>query len=39
MLPLEMPPMPSGSAEERIKNLEEYLVRLILQLNEERRND
>lgn len=35
MRPYELPPMLSGTAEEQIEQLREYLMRLILLLNEE----
>lgn len=31
----ELPPMTFGSAEQQIQQLREYLLRLVLQLNEE----
>lgn len=35
MKPYELPPMLSGTAEEQIDQLREYIMRLIMQLNEE----
>lgn len=35
MRPYELPPILSGSAEQQVQQLREYLMRLILQLNEE----
>ena len=35
MRPFELPPILSGTAEQQLQQLREYLMRLILQLNEE----
>ena len=35
MRPYELPPMLGGTAEEQIEQLREYLMRLVLLLNEE----
>lgn len=35
MKPYELPPMLQGTAEQQLQQLREYLMRLILQLNEE----
>lgn len=35
MKPYELPPMLHGTAEQQLQQLREYLMRLILQLNEE----
>ena len=35
MRPYEMPPVLSGSAEQQLQQLRQYLQRLIMQLNEE----
>lgn len=35
MKPYEMPPVLTGTAEERLEQLRQYLQRLIIQLNEE----
>lgn len=35
MRPYELPPILTGSAEHQLQQLREYLMRLILQLNEE----
>lgn len=35
MKPYELPPMLNGTAEQQLQQLREYLMRLILQMNEE----
>lgn len=35
MRPYELPPMLSGTPEQQLQQLREYLMRLIMQLNEE----
>lgn len=35
MRPYELPPILSGTAEQQLQQLREYLMRLILQINEE----
>ena len=35
MKPYELPPMLNGTAEQQLQQLREYLMRLIMQLNEE----
>jgi hypothetical protein len=35
MRPYELPPMLNGTAEQQLQQLREYLMRLIMQLNEE----
>lgn len=37
MRPYELPPMLTGTAEQQLQQLREYLMRLIMQLNEEER--
>ncbi len=36
--PIELPPMLAGEPEEQIRQLRDYLIRVILQLNEEDNN-
>lgn len=37
MMIYEMPPIPTGTTEQQLEQLREYLVRLITRLNEENR--
>jgi hypothetical protein len=36
---IELPPMLTGDAKQQIRQLRDYLVRLVLQLNEEEKHD
>ncbi len=36
--PIELPPIPTGEPEEQIRQLRDYLIRVVLQLNEEDNN-
>lgn len=38
MIPYELPPMLTGTPEQQLAQLRAYLQRLILQINEERKN-
>ena len=37
--PIEMPPIPKGSTEQQLKDLQDYLTRIIQQLNDERKTE
>ncbi len=36
---IELPPMLAGDEKQQIKQLRDYLIRLVLQLNEEEKHD